>query len=320
MGVLQVQFDLPAGLATVIGSLPLPLRGAAQDLLPRLPSAPSLVLESDSGPADGTELGGDLDIEVPAVGEPPGFASFLSGLRGGREPVVLSLTGPVTLELDLRRRRDHVGSSAAELVVQRARHLVGRVREVAPGAQLMLFLQEPALANSMHPTFPLGGDEVGELLTDVVGQLSDDASPESASHESSTIVGVQVDGRADWTMLMRTGIGALAAPLGAQLETAAAELTRFLEGGGIMAWGAVPVDEPIGSSAERLWKRLSALWCELARLGVDPMLLRERSIITPSSGLANFGVPQAERVIALTQDLAARVLHQTIGVRLSIGA
>jgi len=228
----------------------------------------------------------------------------------------------VTLELDLRRDRGvERGVSAVDLVVDRARHLVARVQAVVPGSQLMLFLQEPALANSMHPTFPMGTDEVAGLLGDVVDRLGDassDADP--LDHENSTIIGVQVDGRADWSMLMRTGIGALAAPIGAQLDTAAAELTRFLEGGGIMAWGAVPVDEPIGSSAERLWKRLSALWCELARLGVDPILLRERSIITPSAGLANFGVPQAERVIALTHDLAARVLHQTIGVRLSIGA
>jgi hypothetical protein len=106
----------------------------------------------------------------------------------------------------------------------------------------------------------------------------------------------------------------------AQLETAAVELGRFLESGGIIAWGAVPVDEPLGQSAERLWRRLSDLWCELTRLGIDPLLLRERSIITPAAGLGNFGTSQAERILALAEDLATRVLHQTLGVRLSIGA
>ncbi len=87
-----------------------------------------------------------------------------------------------------------------------------------------------------------------------------------------------------------------------------------------MAWGAVPVDEPLGASPERLWKRLAATWCELTRLGVDPMLLRERSIITPAGGLGAFGAGQVDRVVELTQELGERVWRQTLGVRLSIGA
>jgi len=87
-----------------------------------------------------------------------------------------------------------------------------------------------------------------------------------------------------------------------------------------MAWGAVPVDEPLGQSVERLWRRLSELWCELSSRGIDPLLLRERSIITPSASIGNFGISQAERILALTEELATRVLHQTLGVRLSIGA
>jgi hypothetical protein len=48
--------------------------------------------------------------------------------------------------------------------------------------------------------------------------------------------------------------------------------------------------------------------------------LRERSIITPAAGLGNFGISQAERILTLAEELATRVLHQTLGVRLSIGA
>ena len=134
------------------------------------------------------------------------------------------------------------------------------------------------------------------------------------------MVGVQVNGRADWAMLLRTGIGVLGAPVSARLDTAAAELARFLESGGFIAWGAVPVDEPLGSSSERLWKRLSAMWSELARLGLDPMLIREHSIITPAAGVGDFGVSQAERILRLTSDLSERVFNQVIGARLSIGA
>ncbi len=82
----------------------------------------------------------------------------------------------------------------------------------------------------------------------------------------------------------------------------------------------MPVDEPLGSGVERLWRRLSALWADLAQAGLDPLLLRERSIITPSAGLGSFGMSQAERVLRLTGELSERVFNQVVGARLSVGA
>jgi hypothetical protein len=289
---------MPVGLATVIGARP----GVALDLSPRLPSAPPVEL--------------DADVLAPIDGDGV-LVAFLRAMRGRTEPIVLSLTGPVTLDLDLRRRGVGVEDAArtATIAVSRAASsLLDTVQRIVPGAGVLLFLQEPVLANSMHPTFPLGSEEIAALVSDVVDEV-DRTHP-----GDDVVVGVQVDGRADWAMLLRTGIGALAAPISAQLETAAPEIDRFLQAGGIVAWGAVPVDEPLGLSVDRLWKRLSDLWCELSRRGIDPLLLRERSIITPSADLGNFGISQAERIVALTEELATRVLRQSLGVRLSIGA
>ena len=289
---------MPVGLATVIGARP----GVARDLSPRLPSAPPVELAADAlAPVDGDGA----------------LVAFLRTLRGRTEPIVVSLTGPVTLDLDLRRRGIEVEESArtATVAVSRAASsLLDTVQRIVPGAGVLLFLQEPVLANSMHPTFPLGPDEISDLVSEVVDEVA-------TTHPGDDVVlGVQVDGRADWAMLLRTGIGALAAPISAHLETAAAEIDRFLRSGGIVAGGAVPVDEPLGLSADRLWKRLSDLWCELSRRGIDPLLLRERSIITPSAALGNFGLSQAQRIVSLSEDLATRVLRQSLGVKLSIGA
>ena len=290
-------------MSTVIGDRP----SGAAEALPKLPSAPPIVL--DAAHLDAASLDHPRGLES-------GVVPFLRRLRGRRDPVVLSMTGPVTVDVDLRRRGlgvDEAARLANDAVATVAQHLLDAAARLLPGAPVFLFLQEPALANSMHPTFPLAPGEIGDLVAGVVDEVEDDAP-------GDVVVGVQVDGRADWSVLLRTGIGALAAPITGHLETAAAELARFLEAGGIMAWGAVPVDEPLGQSVERLWRRLSELWCELSSRGIDPLLLRERSIITPSASIGNFGITQAERILALTEELATRVLHQTLGVRLSIGA
>jgi hypothetical protein len=299
-----LRFELPAGVATVIGALPFTATDASTfvlDELPQLPSAPAVELDATH-----------LDVASVSAEVRAGLVALLSELRGRTEPIVMSLTGPVTVALDLRRQGmddDAASRRAVTSVEETARWLLAVARRWTPDAPVLLFLTEPAVANSMHPTFPLRPIQIERLLAGVVDGLDSEAT-----------IGVQVAGRADWSMLLRTGIGVLAAPVGAQLESAAADIGRFLESGGIMAWGAVPVDEPLGVSPERLWKRLSATWCELTRLGVDPMLLRERSIITPSGGLGAFGAGQVDRVVELTQELGERVWRQTLGVRLSIGA
>lgn len=300
MGVLPFRVPLPAGLATAVGALPqlnvFDATRIVRELIPALPAGPSLVIDA----AD------DVDPQLGAV------RTFLEELRGRVDPVVLSLTGPVTVHLELLAdgvARDRAAAVARARVEEWGRRLVELSAQVLPGAPVLLFLEEPGLANSMHPTFPLSPDEIEGLVSDVVAPLSNDA-----------MVGVQVGGRADWALLLRTGIGVLGAPITARIETAAAELSRFLESGGFVAWGAVPVDEPLGSGVERLWRRLSAAWADLARAGIDPLLLRERSIITPTAGLGSFGVSQAERVMQLAGELSERVFNQVVGARLSIGA
>ena len=312
MGVLPVRlqplrFELPAGLATVFGALP----SLVADRIPKLPGAELIIgLDLDR------DLGGALDdADTSDDADDPAFEpirSFLASIRGRIEPIVLSLNGPVTVDLallDAGVDRADALAAAERIVLRRARRLIELAGGLAPNTPVMLFFSEPGLAHSMHPSFPLESAEIEEMLTDVVEPMGADA-----------MVGVTVDGRADWAMLLRTGILVLGAPVTARLETAATEIARFLERGGFIAWGAVPTDEPLGLSTERLWKRLSALWCELVQLGNDPLLLRDRSIITSTTGLAGFGVSQAERVMGLAQDLADRVLTQTVGARLSIGA
>lgn len=275
-----------------------------REWLPRLPSAPTL-----GGPIDAEHPGVASGADNDALDE---LGEFLVSMEGTSSPVVLSTTGPVSVGLTLLDNgidRERAIGAAIGAVTRRMRDLLDATRRVLPDALVLIFLEEPGLANSMHPTFPLAGSEIEGLICEVVEPVSDEA-----------LVGVQVCGRADWAMLLRTGIDVLGAPVSARLETAAAELGRFLEAGGFIAWGAVPVDEPLGASAERLWKRLSALWAELARLGLDPLLLRENSIITPAAGLGAFGLGQAERVVKLTLDISERVVNQVIGARLSIGA
>jgi len=129
-----------------------------------------------------------------------------------------------------------------------------------------------------------------------------------------------VPGQTDWETIIASGISVVSAPAEPGLVGWAGELSGFLDRGGRVVWGAVPVDQPLGTGEELLWRRLSAVWCEFVAEGVDPLVLRSRSMIGPVDGLGHFGVTQAERVLDLVDSLATRVRRQAVGARLTLGA
>lgn len=302
VGAHPIRFSLPAGLATAVGALP--QVAAAEwarfvgELMPTLPAAHAIRLGPE--PTDG---GAESELFAPV-------AEFLETMTSRVEPVVLSVTGPLSLALVLAEAGIADAAQVASMRVRDAAEtLLGLADSLVPDASVLLFFEEPRLANSMHPTFPLSAEVIGSTLGRFVSAFEDRA-----------MVGVTVDGRADWQLLLSTGITLLGAPVSAHLGSAGSELNAFFDRGGFVAWAAVPTDEPLGDGTDRLWRRLSAEWSELARMGVDPLLLRERSIITPASGLGRFGVAQAERALNLAARLSERVMNQVVGARLSVGA
>ena len=79
-------------------------------------------------------------------------------------------------------------------------------------------------------------------------------------------------------------------------------------------------DADVGASADFHWRVLARVWCELTRRGCDPVPLRTRGVITPACGLAGYGASQAERVLGIARELAARVHDQAVAARLTLGA
>ena len=97
-------------------------------------------------------------------------------------------------------------------------------------------------------------------------------------------------------------------------------IARFLEGGGWIAWGAVPTNGPIGEHPSPLWKALLDVWCELTRRGCDPVQLRQQALVAPACGLAGHGPSQAERAMQLAREIGNRVHDQAAATKLAIGA
>lgn len=336
--------ELPFGLATSIGSVPSDsaqdaseMALAASSSFPTVPvlaaHSASLLAQAVHGVAGvGVVPPGLLQLDDPSApltaasvevtGAPfAATTSFLDRVAG--DPAVagvgvrVGVLGPVTLALSLRAAGVPTATAvefSEALVARRAVELLRSVRATLPDAVILVCASEPGLVGAMHPTFPLAPAEVASSLGTFVTSLDAEAS------SGPLMIGVHVPGRTDWGTILSTGVSVVSAPADASIVGWSAQIGDFLERGGRIAWGAVPVDQPLGTGEELLWRRLSALWCEMVGEGVDPLLLRSRSLIGPVDGLGHFGPTQAERLLELVDSISLRVRRQAIGARLSLGA
>jgi hypothetical protein len=127
-------------------------------------------------------------------------------------------------------------------------------------------------------------------------------------------------GSTDWSIVAEARVSILSLPADHGAVWFAGTLADFMARGGRIAWGAIPTDGPRAGTVDRHWRALAAVWCELVRVGCDPVSLRTHAIITPECGLATHTTQQAEQVLALTQEIADRVLDQAVATRFSLGA
>jgi hypothetical protein len=331
--------ELPYGLSALIGSLPFsdPCEAAAfaVDHEPRLPCAPSLparsplegmISQAASG-LRGVTVRPDGSIEVDAArldpvdpfaargidGEPfVGLRAFLGAVAGRRAPIKLQVTGPVTLGMALRqqgvdaRRAFDVAGAAVRV---RVADIIDATRSITPGARLVVFVDEPALVWAMDDGFPLAPNDTIDLVSSALAAI-----------EPHAVTGLHCCGPADWKLVLQSGPQILSLPVGAGAPEQAAALATFLEQAGWIAWGAVPTAGPLGGGSDRLWRRLSAEWRELARGGCDPVLIREQALVTPECGLGRHHPAQAAQIADLTSQVARRLETQTLGMRLTVGA
>lgn len=322
--------ELRPGAATGVGSLPHRSAGDAVRFalthydVPAIPSLPrrspaeSMVAQAVVG-INGITAGQYGSIAVDAGAVDPGapvvtdlatdsfhsLRRFLDvaardGLAG---PVKWQFVGPVTLGVALTRAG--LADDVAFLVAARAvcSHVTSVVRAVAealPGSPQLVVIDEPWFGELLQPGFPIAPDAAIDLLSGAMASVSAEAT-----------VGVHCCGEADVASLLAAGPEILSIPARRSLAVAAGYLGRFLEGGGRIAWGVVATDGPVFVSPERPWRTLTELWAELGRRGIDPELLRQRSLVTAHCGLGLHTPAVAERVCTAVREVGRRIGRAT---------
>jgi hypothetical protein len=292
---------LRAGMATGIGSLPhhdaVEAAACVLRCLPELPYAPQLPRRS---PAEG--------LLAPTMAAVPDFtmaahAGLLTFLDvAAAEPVQprcvkVQLVGPLTLGvafLDEGSDVDHAFARSVEACSSWALAMTELVADRLPGADVVLFLDEPSLVLWRDYGAPLARGRASACLSSVIA-----ATPATA--------GVHVCGRGNLSIAVEAEPAIVHVDIGALEVDDAAMLGRFLEGDGWIAWGAVPTDGPIAAQSAPLWERLVGVWSLLAHRGCDPGRMRSQALVAPACGLVGHDLVAAERAMSLARELGERV-------------
>ncbi len=251
---------LHGGIATAIGSLPHPDAPDAAALMfrtmPDLPAAPSLPCRS---PHEGmlaqwlralpeVAVGPDGALSlVPGVFDASAVSvAFDSAAHGGvlefldlavalpvpPKAIKLQLSGPLTLALaliDLGVQPEVAFARASRCASAWAQALVDLVKARLPESEVVMFFDEPGLVHWTADSPVMDVESASDYLSNAL------AAPEC-------VVGVHVCGAGALDIALAAGPDVIGIDVHARWLDHAVGLARFLDGGGFIAWGAVPTD------------------------------------------------------------------------------
>jgi hypothetical protein len=126
--------------------------------------------------------------------------------------------------------------------------------------------------------------------------------------------GVHLCGNPDWDFLLGLDLDILSLDIyqnGEVFSSYSESIKRFLDRGGIIAWGIVPTNfEPFGiENINTLEARLSEVWNLLSKKGIDREFLISRSLISPATCcLVNpDGEKTVEKAFGVVKELSRRL-------------
>ncbi|MDR3599710.1 MAG: hypothetical protein P4L49_04400 [Desulfosporosinus sp.] len=245
-----------------------------------------------------------------------GFHAFLKRLTEGdfKEAKFIKgqVTGPITLGLQLTdqdRRSAYYSSELREIVVKSLALQAFWQTETLNqyNKSVIIFIDEPGLYGYGQSTFiTLKKEEIINELNEIIDSI----------HLANGIAGIHVCASTDWSIIFQSKTDIVnfdAYGYFTSMTVYLEELKAFLERGGLLAWGLIPTSQKILelSSADLiiLFEQHVAF---LAQNGIDRRSLLEQSLITPSCGVGSCPIDVAEKVYALTQEVALSLKAQNI--------
>jgi methionine synthase II (cobalamin-independent) len=161
---------------------------------------------------------------------------------------------------------------------------------------VIIFLDEPYMSAFGSVGMQLTREQVTGLLNETYAGISG-------------LKGVHCCGNTDWSLLLQTPIDILnfdAYDYAGSLAIYATEVKKFIDRGGVIAWGIIPTSTEaiLRESVPALKDRLEEAMAPFTRNGLPFKKLVEQSLLTPACGLPTITEDAAERAFQLLAELS----------------
>jgi hypothetical protein len=234
------------------------------------------------------------------------YSRFLSLDLSGRPAIRGQLEGPISFGFNVKDQDDRpilfddtVRPLMLEIMARRVNAQLSRLKERNPNA--FMYVDEPGL----------------QFLFSAMAGYGDQAARKDMEHFFSLIDrprGVHLCGNPDWDFLLGLDLDILSLDVytnGEVFASYAAAVRRFLDRGGVLAWGIVPTNvEPFErEDVASLEARLLGAWERLWEKGIDRDFLFSRSLLSPATCcLVNpDGEKTVEKAFQVVKTLSSRL-------------
>ncbi|TYO95926.1 hypothetical protein [Desulfallas thermosapovorans] len=266
------------------------------------------------------EAGDDKALEMFAFprSAASGFYAFMEEIRakGTRSARFLKghLAGPLTIGFQLKDERGRLAYYEDQLrdvlVKTLAMHARWQAAELAKtGLKPIIFVDEPGVR-------VYGSSSYITVTREMV--VSDLNAVFAGIHAAGGLAGVHSCDAVDWSLLYESNLEIVNLDVyqyGDSLFPYVKEMKKYLERGGVLAWGIVPtLDKAFDESASTLLARLEKLWAELGERGIERATLLRQSLITPACGTGLLEPDLSERIYVLTRGISEKVTEMAAGI------
>ncbi|MCK9363888.1 MAG: methionine synthase [Syntrophales bacterium] len=236
-----------------------------------------------------------------------GFHAFLKALNKGAAANATYLkgqiTGPLTAGTSLKDDNGidiiHNETLFDVLVKGLTMKALWQIEKLKPfGKPVIILMDEPSMESLGSAFSAVSSDLVAEKINEIA----------DAIHEAGGLAGIHCCGNADWSMIFNARIDIVNFDAYEYMEKVMlypADIKKFTESGGALAWGIVPTGSYKGSETPALLlSKLDAGIKYLEKQGIPREIILRQSLITPACGMGSLNPEKAEAILKLLQQVA----------------
>lgn len=220
------------------------------------------------------------------------------------------ITGPVTFAASVKDEEGKAILGNPELLEAFTKGLaikaLWQVKELQKtGKKTIIFIDEPYLSGFGSAFSPIERHEVISLLNEVIDYVKE---------KTDTLIGIHCCGNTDWSMIVDAGPDIINFDAFSFLDYFLLypnDITRFIKGGGTIAWGIVPTGDSAGQgNPDNLYERLNKGLEALYNLGLNKDQVHAASILTPACGMGTMKEKDSDEALNLLSGLYKRIVSE----------